>query len=251
MPLSVGACEGGSLVLGRGPHELRATAGLDTGFDVDRVILRSGGAAGNTTVRRADVPIRVLERSRTTRRIEVGPCPDGCWLVTGDGWNTGWAAMSRGLARSARAGRRRLQRLVAPAEGTGSVIVEADWTPQRRIWSGLGLLGAGARRLRSHWWRSPIDVGRPWRRSRVRSWSTHDGESGPVSWLPVLVAAGLGTLAIGPTWGAIAAAAALVATVLRRPALLGLAGSASSPSSAATTCVINATAVSCPASDGS
>ena len=47
------------------------------------------------------------------RRSTVDGCPDGCWLVLGEGYNDGWSATTDGRRpRRAAARRRRLQRLV-------------------------------------------------------------------------------------------------------------------------------------------
>ena len=71
-----------------GEHELIATGSATTGLQVDRVRLTEGGpdvASGLVT------PVDVTE-SRHRRVVEVPPCPTGCWLVVGEGYNTGWTA---------------------------------------------------------------------------------------------------------------------------------------------------------------
>ena len=50
------------------------------------------------------------------RTVTVDGCPDGCWLVLGEGFHESWSARAgRERPRSAGHGRRRLQRLVDPA----------------------------------------------------------------------------------------------------------------------------------------
>src|SRR4029077_20334808 len=36
--------------------------------------------------------VTVTSTSRTGRTVEVGPCPDGCWVVLGEGYNPAWTA---------------------------------------------------------------------------------------------------------------------------------------------------------------
>ncbi len=71
-----------------GEHQLVGADSATTGLAVDRVRLTEGGpdaASGLVT------PVEVTE-SRTRRVIDVPPCPTGCWLVVGEGYNTGWSA---------------------------------------------------------------------------------------------------------------------------------------------------------------
>ena len=71
-----------------GEHELIGSDSTGTGLQVDQVLLTEGGpddASGLVT------PSAV---STSTRQhvIEVPPCPRGCWVVVGEGYNTGWTA---------------------------------------------------------------------------------------------------------------------------------------------------------------
>ncbi len=71
-----------------GEHELIGTDSGTTGLQVDQVQLTEGGpdaASGLVT------PVEVNE-SRRGRVVDVPPCPTGCWLVVGEGYNTGWTA---------------------------------------------------------------------------------------------------------------------------------------------------------------
>src|SRR5690606_6965476 len=86
--VEVGLCTDG-LVLEAGTHRVTATAGATTGIDVDRLTLRS---AVDPTAVPAAAPQVTVHRTRTVRSVEVGPCPTGCWVILGEGFNTAWTA---------------------------------------------------------------------------------------------------------------------------------------------------------------
>lgn len=78
------------LDLGQGPH-LVAGLATDLPFTVDRLLFTDGVSpvAGAPQ----EGPTAVIAASgRFDRSIEVGNCPDGCWLVFGEGYNTAWRA---------------------------------------------------------------------------------------------------------------------------------------------------------------
>ena len=47
-----------------------------------------GAAAGVTPA----PTVTVTSTSRTGRTVEVSPCPEGCWVVLGEGYNQAWTA---------------------------------------------------------------------------------------------------------------------------------------------------------------
>ena len=83
--------------LAAGTTRIEGAPGRVTGIDVDRVTLvdirtdgDEGRVAGGSTV---DSTSTVLVDSSTrSRTIDVPACPDGCWVVVGEGFNTAWAA---------------------------------------------------------------------------------------------------------------------------------------------------------------
>ena len=90
-PVDAEPCAGSTLELAAGSHLLATAKGLDTGLDVDRVVLAApdrptpgSGADGPTAT--------VTSQSRTGREITVDRCPDGCWLVLGEGFHDSWSA---------------------------------------------------------------------------------------------------------------------------------------------------------------
>lgn len=74
-----------------GSHEVIATPGTATGFDVDRVVISTPQAVTGEGSVDPTTPI-VVDTSSRHRVVEIPPCPDGCWLVHGEGFNTAWTA---------------------------------------------------------------------------------------------------------------------------------------------------------------
>ncbi len=114
---------------------------------VDRLMLDSGAVAalatGGTDLRPT---VQVLRGGRFDREVEVTDCPDGCWLVVGEGYSTGWSASADGAD---------LGEPVLVDGGfngwwlTGrdsSTVVEVTWAPQRTLqWAlWLSILGVVA-----------------------------------------------------------------------------------------------------------
>jgi arabinofuranan 3-O-arabinosyltransferase len=76
----------GGVTLEAGTHLLQTA---DTGLPVqlDRVVLVEGPVADGS------VPgTLVTERGQYDRTIEVSGCPDGCWVIAGEGYNDAWTA---------------------------------------------------------------------------------------------------------------------------------------------------------------
>ncbi|MGE0510377.1 MAG: alpha-(1-_3)-arabinofuranosyltransferase family protein [Acidimicrobiia bacterium] len=153
--VDVSVCDATPLALTAGTHVVRSAAGRVTGIDIDRVVLRSpgadgadgadgaGGAPASAAERREPViPVDVTS-SRTGRDITVGACPDGCWLVFGEGYNTGWSADldggSLGEPEQLAGG---LNGWWLPPADTQRTVSLA-WTPQRTVTVGLTLSALG------------------------------------------------------------------------------------------------------------
>jgi arabinofuranan 3-O-arabinosyltransferase len=90
-PVSAEPCDGSALALTRGSHLLATAKGLDSGLDIDRVVFAApdrptpGAAANGPTA-------TVTSQSRTDRKVTVDRCPDGCWLILGEGFHDSWSA---------------------------------------------------------------------------------------------------------------------------------------------------------------
>lgn len=123
-----------NLELDRGDHRIDTVPGHTSGIDVERVVLRSTSITGASATARVST---VVERG--TRRFTLPACPDGCWLETRDGWNTGWSARSSDLdlGEPVASGGGRTTWWVEP--GDTPRVVTATWTPQRTLWIGLAV----------------------------------------------------------------------------------------------------------------
>jgi len=89
-PVDVPTCRGTTFELGAGTHRLSTEPGAVSGLgiDVDRIVLHTPDAEVGTTA----PPEVTVTRTRLTRTATVAPCPAGCWLVMGEGFNPGWSA---------------------------------------------------------------------------------------------------------------------------------------------------------------
>jgi arabinofuranan 3-O-arabinosyltransferase len=131
-PVVATACS--PLELPTGFHDVTATRASALTVDrvalTDRAALRS--AAGAATV-------EVTRDEPRARDVVVGPCPDGCWIVLGEGFNDAWEASVDG--RSLGSGQLVdggfngwwLEPATSPAR------VEFRWTAQRPVTLGLGV----------------------------------------------------------------------------------------------------------------
>ena len=211
----------GPLHLAAGEHRLAGAAGAVTGIDVDRLTLLDG-------VDRAGAPAAhpqvTVERTRTRRTATVAPCPAGCWLVLGEGYDDAWTAAVRGGAD-----------LGAPVQiaggfngwwlppSTDTRTVTMTWSPQRGL--DLALLVALAGVLVC------IAVAvldrRPVGSVPAVASPELDRDTSPVSRRAVAVAAGVlvaGTaLVVSPAWAVAALVPAVLVVVLRRPRAMAVA----------------------------
>ncbi|MEY4338337.1 MAG: hypothetical protein RLZ14_187, partial [Actinomycetota bacterium] len=78
-------CEPGTVELAAGTHRVATTS--SNGIQIDVVILRPPTIAAPSPA-----PTVSVERTRLSRTVTVDHCPDGCWLVLGEGFNRGWSA---------------------------------------------------------------------------------------------------------------------------------------------------------------
>ncbi|MSO79935.1 MAG: DUF3367 domain-containing protein, partial [Acidimicrobiia bacterium] len=139
--------------LAPGPHELRAAKGLDTGIDLDRIALASaaGGAPrteallGQSGGQRDGPNISVVDEGPVSYDLRVRGADGPFWLVLAQSHSDGWQAelvdgtslgapdLVDGMANAW---------LVHPGNAR-NLSIELEWTPQRRIWLGLGVSTVG------------------------------------------------------------------------------------------------------------
>ena len=211
--------------LGAGTHRLNAASGLLGGIDVDQVVLDDGVAAATP----AAAPTVTVERTRTTRTATVAACPNGCWLIMGEGFNTGWAASVGGRSLGAP------QQIAGGFNGwwlapsTTPTTVDIEWQAQAPVTyalvlSALAIVGCvvlafGRRQHRSghvapaaaDWVATPPSFDRA-------SWA-------PQPWIVSIGAAAalvvLTAVLVSPSMAALALLPAAAIVALRRPVIAG------------------------------
>jgi arabinofuranan 3-O-arabinosyltransferase len=166
----------------------------------------------------------VVEDGRFRRTIEVAECPDGCWLVFGEGYNEGWTATgpdgSLGDPQLVDGGFNgwRIEATESP------ISVTVEWTQQSRLRlamlvSLLGVIAALVVLALDRRRRVP-DPGEAARQARLSS-IDRDVSTRSAAWL-TLAWTSLSALLISPEWALAGAVAGLVVVVTRRRRLVEL-----------------------------
>jgi arabinofuranan 3-O-arabinosyltransferase len=222
---ATGAASPSALPLERGQHVLRSALGIDTGVDLDGVVLGSeaGGAPMALGARGAVPPARTagdaptvdtVSSGRTSMKLRVTGADAPFWLVLGESRNRGWVASVDGddLGEGELVNGYANGWLVDPKDAR-TLDVTLTWTPQRTVWIALAIsgvtmllctalaLGLLSRRRRAPAAQQPTELDEP-----------------PVLRWPFVAA---GTRPRGMVVAATAIAAGLVAGVLIKP-LAGL-----------------------------
>lgn len=190
-------------------------------LQVDRVVLFEPAPANGSEV---ITPVSV-SNSRTTRVIEIPPCPSGCWVVLGEGFNTAWSASTdaNSLGEPELVDANANGWFVAPS--TTSQTVTMTWTAQRplsvaliaSLLSVLALLAVVVVDRRRAADEAIVDVA-PVFDPLGSAWSRR----------PALATVGAtvvgAALLIGWTWAPVALLAAIPAIVARRGRFVGWVG---------------------------
>ena len=143
------------VALDAGAHDVRAAAGVDTGIDLDGLVLGSeaggdalalgeGGVVPPVAEERAEPPrVEVLESGRTEMKLRVEGADAPFWLVLGESENAGWRATVGGddVGGSALVNGYANGWLVEPT-GDATMTVTLSWTPQRVVWVALAVSAA-------------------------------------------------------------------------------------------------------------
>jgi arabinofuranan 3-O-arabinosyltransferase len=89
-PVAAVPCGDDNVTLDAGTHRITTTPGAPTGLEVDRVVMASGESPSD---RAGPAPtVAVTSSDRLNRTVVVDNCPDGCWLVLGEGFHESWSA---------------------------------------------------------------------------------------------------------------------------------------------------------------
>jgi arabinofuranan 3-O-arabinosyltransferase len=218
--------DSGALELSAGAHRLVSTEGSATGVHVNQVVLSSvdipmadGGAIDGQASHRIEAS---TERTRTTRTADVEACPEGCWLVLGEGYNPAWNATtadgtSLGPPLQVSGGFNGWW--LEPSDTERTVIM--TWTPQRSLDAALLIAASGvlaclalvATDRRHH----RAQVARVPGPRLVLLPQLVDRRSAAVGAVVLVVGS---ALVIAPVWGVIALVPAAWYAAARRPGLL-------------------------------
>ncbi|HRB04185.1 MAG TPA: hypothetical protein PLP26_12510, partial [Ilumatobacteraceae bacterium] len=212
------------LQLSAGTHRISTANGLVGGIDVDQLVFDDGVAAAE----RADPPAVILQRTRTTRTATVAACPTGCWLIMGEGFNTGWAARtgSHSLGPPQQVGGGFNGWWLPPS--TTPTTVDIEWQAQRTVTvalavSGLAVIGCfalafGRRRTRRPDVPTLPFVADPPRCDRV-VWQPAPTRHAVVAAVALV---GLTWLLVSPSMAVAALLPAAAIVVVRRPVIAGV-----------------------------
>jgi len=209
---------------------VRTASGRTTGLDVDRLALASGIGGGPRTEallgvqggrRGPETTVDAHDGRSYDVRVRAPDAP--FWLVFSQSYNDGWQAE---LADGTSLGSPTLVNgmangwLVDP-KGTGDVVVHVRWTPQGRVWVGLGLTALGvllclvlALRRRSLWRGQPDDPSPP---PSPRSWLAGVSPRAPrIAIAAASIVLGLVGALVAAPWVGLVVAAATVGSLLDR-----------------------------------
>jgi arabinofuranan 3-O-arabinosyltransferase len=205
------SCE--RLPLGAGVHDLESVRSPTTPLTVDRVVLAEA-EVGSPALPDDRVDVALLRNDARARDAQVAACPDGCWLILGEGLNEAWSATADGVALG------RAELLDGGFNGwwlpptDDSTLVEFRWTAQRPV--NIALMVSVVAALLC------AVVAIVAARSRVlqlpaatmaRAWPTPSRQRVLVAGATLVVGA---TLFVGPVWGVVALGPAVAAILLGR-----------------------------------
>ncbi|HEY4398494.1 MAG TPA: discoidin domain-containing protein, partial [Acidimicrobiia bacterium] len=153
---TTGAALSSPLALERGQHVLRSALGVDTGVDLDGIVLGSeAGGAPLALGARGTVPaaapaapaggtpkVEITSSGRTDMKLHVTGADRPFWLVLGQSHNRGWVASVDGhdLGKGNLVNGYANGWLVDPKKAH-TLDVTLTWTPQRTVWIALAISG--------------------------------------------------------------------------------------------------------------
>jgi arabinofuranan 3-O-arabinosyltransferase len=138
---------GGTVTLPAGEHQVTGQQSRRSGLQVDRVVLAGDDApavGGDHTADDDEPKATVVDSDRLSRTITVERCPEGCWLIVGEGYHVSWSAATA-------AGSLGPPQLVAGGFNgwwipphDGAVTVWVGWTAQRPLNAAIAVSLAAA-----------------------------------------------------------------------------------------------------------
>ncbi len=215
-PIDAQVC-GGPIMLGAGDHLVAGSNTSATGslaaMTVDRVVMTDASDAAIESDS-SPIDLSVERNDPRSRDITVGPCPTGCWVVLGEGYNDAWRASTsdRDLGSPQLVDGGFNGWWIPPSQQ--SVTVELRWTAQAPVTWGLVIGVASSAMLvlvlaLSRRMPSPVLAAPELR-------SSYPGAARGLPAAAVLIVASAALIA--PIWGIIAVApAALALWSARRP----------------------------------
>jgi arabinofuranan 3-O-arabinosyltransferase len=142
-PIDLVTCDDDAVDLPAGSTVLRTAEGRDTGFDLDRLVLRSAAGGKASTV---DGPLvdaadqeprpemEVTKETRTSVDVSVPKADDDFWLILGQSYNQGWHATADGKDLGAPTLVNGYANGWKVPAGT-DIEVHLEWTPQKVVWA--------------------------------------------------------------------------------------------------------------------
>ncbi|MCB1259263.1 MAG: DUF3367 domain-containing protein, partial [Acidimicrobiales bacterium] len=151
-PADAPPLDAADVALPAGAHEIAATPGRESGFDLDRLLVASdaeGAPLAGPALTSVELPeppsAAVASAGRTSFAIDVAAADEPYWLTFSQSWNPGWTASIAGQDLGAPQVINGYANgwLIDPAAlgvapGT-TVRVDVAWAPQRVVWVAVGL----------------------------------------------------------------------------------------------------------------
>jgi arabinofuranan 3-O-arabinosyltransferase len=199
--------------LGAGAHDLRSEPPSATPLHVDRVVLTEADV-GSPALPGGRIDVELLRNDTRARDVRVAACPDGCWVVLGEGLNEAWSATADGVSLG------RPELIDGGFNGwwlpptNDSTLVEFRWTAQRPVSMALAFTAIAALLCVLLALAGPRSRMRPLPTSTLaRAWPTPSRRRVLAAGTTLVVAA---TLLVSPAWGVAALVPAAAALLLRR-----------------------------------
>ena len=199
--------------LGAGTHDLESVRPSTTPLTVDRVVL-TDAEVGSPALPGGRIDVELLRNDTRARDVQVAACPDGCWVVLGEGLNEAWSATADGVSLG------RPELIDGGFNGwwlpptNDSTLVEFRWTAQRPVSIALAFSAIAALLCALLALAAPRSRVLPLPASTLaRAWPTPSRRRVLAAGTTLVVAA---TLLVSPAWGVVGLVPAAAALLLRR-----------------------------------